>query len=218
MSTDNREDYLINILRLTDGVRVVKTTEIANYMDVAPASVTEMLKTLSREGLVNYERYRGVSLTPEGIAVAKNLRRKHHIMERFLTDVLDVDHQSAHDNACAFEHSMSDDAAVKMCHMIGHKVDGDCDTCPEPCDDKMGIKKISLSIADAEPGDGGTISYVSNRNMAIVRKLISMGFVPGRTVRLDSKVSEDGARIIVIGDSVIALDKELCSSIFIEQS
>lgn len=218
MSTDNREDYLINILRLTDGVRVVKTTEIANYMDVAPASVTEMLKTLSREGLVNYERYRGVSLTPEGIAVAKNLRRKHHIMERFLTDVLDVDHQSAHDNACAFEHSMSDDAAVKMCHMIGHKVDGDCDTCPEPCDDKMGIKKISLSIADAEPGDGGTISYVSSRNMAIVRKLISMGFVPGRTIRLDSKVSEDGARIIVIGDSVIALDKELCSSIFIEQS
>ena len=102
MSTDNREDYLINILRLTEGVGTVKTTEIANYMGVAPASVTEMLKTLSKEGLVNYERYRGVSLTEEGIAAAKNLRRKHHIMERFLTDVLEVDHQSAHDNACAF--------------------------------------------------------------------------------------------------------------------
>ncbi len=218
MSTDNREDYLINILRLTDGTRVVKTTEIANYMDVAPPSVTEMLKTLSKEGLVNYERYRGVSLTPEGVIVAKNLRRKHHIMERFLTDVLDVDHQSAHDNACAFEHSMSDDAAIKMCNMIGHKVDGDCDTCPAPCDEKLGVKRISLCVADAEPGTGGVISHVSNKNMDVVRKLISMGFVPGRTIRLDSKVSNDGARIIAIGDSVIALDKELCSSIFIDQN
>lgn len=218
MSTDNREDYLINILRLTDGTRVVKTTEIANYMDVAPPSVTEMLKTLSKEGLVNYERYRGVSLTPEGVIVAKNLRRKHHIMERFLTDVLDVDHQSAHDNACAFEHSMSEDAAVKMCHMIGHKVDSDCDTCPDPCDEKLGVKRISICVADAEPGTGGTISHISSKNMDVVRKLISMGFVPGRTIRLDSKVSSDGARIIAIGDSVIALDKELCSSIFIDQN
>lgn len=218
MSTDNREDYLINILRLTDGTRVVKTTEIANYMDVAPPSVTEMLKTLSKEGLVNYERYRGVSLTPEGVIVAKNLRRKHHIMERFLTDVLDVDHQSAHDNACAFEHSMSEDAAIKMCNMIGHKVDTDCDTCPTPCDEKLGVKRISLCVADAEPGTGGVISHVSNKNMDVVRKLISMGFVPGRTIRLDSKVSNDGARIIAIGDSIIALDKELCSSIFIDQN
>lgn len=218
MSTDNREDYLINILRLTDGVRVVKTTEIANYMGVAPASVTEMLKILSKEGLVNYERYRGVSLTAEGITVAKNLRRKHHIMERFLTDVLDVDHQSAHDNACAFEHSMSEDAAIKICHMIGHKVDGDCDTCPEPCDEKMGVKKPAICLVDAEPGDWGTISHVSNKDVAVVRKLISMGFVPGRAIKLDSKVSMDGARIILIGDSVIALDKELCSSIFMNQN
>ena len=46
MSTDNREDYLINILRLTEGKGVVKTTELANYMNVSPASVTEMLKVL----------------------------------------------------------------------------------------------------------------------------------------------------------------------------
>ena len=88
MSTDNREDYLINILRLTEGTGVVKTTELANYMKVSPASVTEMLKVLQKEGLVNYERYRGVSLTEEGNIRARDLRRKHHIMERFLTDVL----------------------------------------------------------------------------------------------------------------------------------
>lgn len=216
MSTDNREDYLINILRLTEGVGTVKTTEIANYMGVAPASVTEMLKTLSKEGLVNYERYRGVSLTEEGIAAAKNLRRKHHIMERFLTDVLEVDHQSAHDNACAFEHSMSEDAALRMCQMTGNRVDDDCETCPEPCDAKMGVKKISVCLADMKPGEGGTISHISNRDTTIVRRLISMGFVPGRSVKLDSVISDMGARIVVLGESTVALDWDLCQSIFVD--
>ena len=133
MSTDNREDYLINILRLTDGTGVVKTTELANYMDVSPASVTEMLKVLQKEGLVNYEKYKGVSLTDEGNIKARDLRRKHHIMERFLTDVLEIDHQDAHDQACAVEHSISEDTANKMCRMIGTKVDGDCGTCQNPC-------------------------------------------------------------------------------------
>ncbi len=61
MSTDNREDYLINILRLTDGKAVVKTTELANYMQVSPASDTEMLKDLQKEGHANDERTRAFS-------------------------------------------------------------------------------------------------------------------------------------------------------------
>ena len=82
----------------------------------------------------------------------------------------------------------------------------------------MGVKKPAICLVDAEPGDWGTISHLSNKDVAVVRKLISMGFVPGRAIKLDSKVSVDGARIILIGDSVIALDKELCSSIFMNQN
>ncbi|MCL2317669.1 MAG: hypothetical protein FWC44_01235, partial [Methanomassiliicoccaceae archaeon] len=51
MTTGNREDYLINILRLTEGIDTTKTTELATYMNVSPASVTEMLKVLAAEGL-----------------------------------------------------------------------------------------------------------------------------------------------------------------------
>ena len=63
MTTGNREDYLINILRLTEGEGVAKTTELATYMNVSPASVSEMIKVLAKEGLVNYEKYKGVSLS-----------------------------------------------------------------------------------------------------------------------------------------------------------
>ncbi len=215
MSTDNREDYLINILRLTDGTGVVKTTELANYMQVSPASVTEMLKVLQKEGLVNYERYRGVSLTEEGNIKARGLRRKHHIMERFLTDVLEIDHKEAHDQACAVEHSISDDAANKMCRMIGTKVDGDCGTCSNPCHEVTSITDTCKPVSEMEQGDKGIISHLSSEDGAMIRKLVSMGFVPGREIELSASVSDKGARIIKIGETTIALDRSMASVIFV---
>lgn len=215
MSTDNREDYLINILRLTDGVRTVRTTELAKYMDVSPASVTEMLKVLKKEGLVNYERYRGVSLTEEGNIKARALRRKHHIMERFLTDVLDIDHKEAHDQACAVEHSISDETADRMCRIIGTKVDADCTTCNNPCTEYRSPILNCIAASDMGQGERGRISHLSSENGDVIRKLISMGFVPGRDVELSASVSDKGARIIKIGETTIALDKDMASAIYV---
>ena len=215
MSTDNREDYLINILRITGGSGVVKTTELANYMQVSPASVTEMLKVLQKEGLVNYERYRGVSLTEEGNIKARDLRRKHHIMERFLTDVLEIDHKDAHDQACAVEHSISDDAANKMCRMMGTKVDEDCTTCKNPCSNSVVTVDECTTVSKMKQGDVRKISHLSSEDGTIIRKLISMGFVPGREVELSASVSDKGARIIKIGNTVIALDKDMASAIYV---
>lgn len=218
MNSDSRENYLINILRLTNGEKIVKTTELSKYMNVAPASVTEMLKTLNEEGYVEYRRYKGVSLTEKGISAAKNLRRKHHIMERFLTDIMDENHEIAHEGACVFEHAMTDSVASKMCRMVGTKVDSDCDTCPNPCDDKRGIMAISSTIASMNVGEIGTISHIASDDVSLVKKLVSMGFVPGRKIRLSSKLSDKGVRIIKIGNAAIALDFPSSSAIYVEVS
>lgn len=216
MTTGNREDYLINILRLTEGEGVVKTTELSSYMNISPASVSEMLKVLSKEGLVEYEKYKGVSLTENGLRQAKNLRRKHHIVERFLVDVLDMDHDSAHNEACAFEHSMSNDSANKMCRMIGAKVDSDCETCSDPCRSMTDSGDSTFTITDMEVGDVGVISHLICEEPDKMRKLISMGFVPGRDVAIDSKVSSKGPWIVRIGNSIIALDRGLSSLVFVD--
>ena len=217
MSTDNREDYLINILRLTEGNGVVKTTELANYMNVSPASVTEMLKVLQKEGLVNYERYRGVSLTEEGNNRARDLRRKHHIMERFLTDVLEIDHQDAHEQACAVEHTISEDAANKMCRMTGTRVDEDCGTCKNPCHRSTDKLNDCTPLSDMRQGEKGYISHLASADASVVRKLISMGFVPGREVELSATVSDKGARIIRIGETTIALDRDMASAVHVSK-
>lgn len=215
MSTDNREDYLINILRLTEGEGTVKTTELAHFMNVSPASVSEMLKVLQKDGMVNYQKYKGVSLTEEGIQNARALRRKHHIMERFLTDVLDIDHEQAHSEACAMEHSISDDAVNKMCRMMGTKVSDDCETCTNPCEESKKIVKPSVELIDMNIGTKGVISHLSNDDVNVIKKLISLGFVPGREVEYVSKMSDKGTRIIKVGQTTVALDLETASSIYI---
>ena len=186
---------------------------MAAIMNVAPASVTEMLRTLSEAGLVNYEKYKGVSLTPEGMECARNIRRKHHIVERFLTDVLDIDHQAAHDEACLMEHAISEDSANKICRIIGTKVDSDCNTCSNPC--KNSSK--GRSVADMSPGESGTIAYLRSDDATKVKKLLSMGFIPGREVVLDS-MQNNGPRVVKLGDSIIAIDKDLSGTICLEMS
>ena len=216
MTTGNREDYLINILRLTEGDGVAKTTELASYMGVSPASVSEMIKVLAKEGLVEYEKYKGVSLTEEGIKYARQLRKRHHVLERFLTDYLNVDHKTAHEEACRMEHAISDESAIRMCHMMGTPVDSDCQCCIKPC------KASSNGIANIVPlnrmalNDKGKITYISSDDTDVVKKLISMGFVPGREVSVETILSDGGPRVIRMGNSTMAIDYSLASRIFVD--
>ncbi|MDY0293402.1 MAG: metal-dependent transcriptional regulator [Candidatus Methanomethylophilaceae archaeon] len=218
MSSGNREDYLISILRLTEGETAAKTTELATFMGVSPASVSGMLRELSKEGYVDYTKYKGVSLTEEGLRYARQIRKRHHVMERFLTDILDVDHQTAHEEACRIEHALSDDSAIKMCHMLGTPVDGDCASCSDPCNASRGKIENNVQLSCMRPGDSGRISHLRSDDSCIIKKLISMGFVPGRQVSLDSKVSEKGPRIIEIGNSLVALDRDMASMVFVDIS
>lgn len=212
MTTGNREDYLINILRLTESKGgVVRTSELAAYMEVAPASVTEMVRSLSEAGLVDYQKYKGVSLTPEGKEYAMNLRRKHHIVERFLTDVLEVSHQEAHEEACKIEHSLSDDTASKFCRIIGTRQDHDCSTCTDPCHDDCDC----TTLEDLQPGAKAKISHLRGTSAGNVKKLLSMGFIPGREVSVVSRIN-NGPCVLSLGEATIAIDSELASAVFLE--
>ncbi|MCL2296080.1 MAG: metal-dependent transcriptional regulator [Methanomassiliicoccaceae archaeon] len=217
MTTGNREDYLINILRLTEGENTTKTTELAVYMSVSPASVTEMLKALANEGLVEYERYHGVKLTEEGLAYARQIRKKHHVLENFLINVLNVDRMTAHEEACRLEHALSEESAIKMCQMMGTQVDSDCQSCSVPCKAASSAgTNITASLSDLNPGEHGVISHLRNNDSRVIKKLIMMGFVPGRELTLDSSLPEENMTVVCVENSVVALTADLASSVFID--
>ena len=105
--TSVMEDYLEAIFDLDKEKKVVRVKDIAKRMDVKMPSVSSMLKTLNDRGLVNYEKYEYVELTKEGAEVGKEMRRRHEILLKFLTEILKIDFETADEEACKMEHTLS---------------------------------------------------------------------------------------------------------------
>lgn len=101
------EDYLEAIFDLNKEKKVVRVKDIAKRLDVKMPTVTSMLKSLNKRGLVNYEKYEYVELTAEGLDVGREMRRRHGILYRFLTDILKIDVHMADEEACKMEHTLS---------------------------------------------------------------------------------------------------------------
>lgn len=102
--TANKEDHLKAIYKLGGIKQLVGNKDIARALNIAPASVTEMLGKLSREGLIHYESYKGSRLTDEGMRIAISLVRGHRLWEVFLMRHLGYSWSEAHEDAELLEH------------------------------------------------------------------------------------------------------------------
>ena len=219
VTTGNREDYLIAILRLTENGTAAKTTELAQHMEVSPASVSEMLKILSKDGLVEYAKYRGVRLTEQGLINARLTRKRHHIIEKFFTDILALDHETAHQEAHRIEHAISDEAAQKICDMLGNPPDCDCQCCVNPCKSVSGGGiSITMSLKDLAPGVAGKIVYLKSDDSAVMQKLIGMGLIPGREVQVSGSEGAKGVVTVSVNGQFVALGDELADYVYVESA
>ena len=106
MLTKVVEEYVEVIYDLGKGEKIVDTNSIASTLNVKPGSVTEMLKKLQNIGLVNYVKYRGVTLTSAGCDVAQELREKHRILAEFL-EIIGIQKEIADIDACQIEHNIT---------------------------------------------------------------------------------------------------------------
>jgi len=88
----NIEEYLEAIYKISQSEESVKTSRISKDLGITPASVTEMLKRLDKMDYVEYSQYKGAKLTEKGLKIAKNITRKHRLLERFLHDILKLTH------------------------------------------------------------------------------------------------------------------------------
>lgn len=104
--TSTQEDYLETMLRLVEEKRVARVKDIAARMHVHKSSVASALRTLSERGLVNYEPYELITLTPEGEEAAQRVADRHDAIEEFFRTVLHVDEATASEVACQMEHAV----------------------------------------------------------------------------------------------------------------
>ncbi len=97
------EDYVELIYNIQNEKGKVHTNDIAQFLDINPASVTEVFQKLSSEGYIDYEKYSGVTLTSEGEKIAIATKKRHETLKNFLT-ILGIDENIADEDACKIEH------------------------------------------------------------------------------------------------------------------
>ncbi len=111
---ESAEDYLEAILAIESPGRLVRIKELAGRVGVSRPSVVAAVAALAARGLVRHERYGGVELTEAGRRAAREVRRRHAVLRRFLTDFLGVSASIADADACRMEHTLSPETVDRL--------------------------------------------------------------------------------------------------------
>ena len=110
--SESLEDYLEAILELEETHKVARAKDIAEKLGVQRGSVTGSLKALKEKGLIEQEHYGYVSLTKQGVRMAREIARRHTVLKDFLLSVLQLAPQEAEDVACKMEHALVNKSSV----------------------------------------------------------------------------------------------------------
>lgn len=100
------EDYLEVISELIELKGYATSSAISNYMNVSPPSVTKMLRRLYKDGYLDYTKYRGLSLTPNGRHISNEIRQKHNDLLNFF-EIIGVDVTIANKDVEGIEHHLN---------------------------------------------------------------------------------------------------------------
>jgi len=192
--SENIEEYLEILYRNGSNGEQVSTTTLSKELGIAPGSVTQMLKKLESLGYIDYAPYKGAILTNEGMKIAQKITRKHRILEKFLKDVLKINEENIHAQACEMEHTLSDEAERALCTML-HNPDlcpddnvipacnfdfESCNECYSQKDfDKVMNREFNLlSISELTSNTEGTVSFIRGSN-ELLDEIISMDIEVG---------------------------------------
>ncbi|HUK64881.1 MAG TPA: metal-dependent transcriptional regulator [Dongiaceae bacterium] len=212
------EDYLKAIYQLARGGGHAATSAIAERLDVAPASVTGMIKRLAESGHVEHEPYRGVRLTPGGRSAALAVVRRHRILETYLITRLGYDWSTVDEEAERLEHAVSDQLVERMAFALGHPR-YDPHGAPIPTADGIIEETAFVSLADVEVGQSSVLRQVGDDDAERLRYLQSLGLVPMATLRVIERQPYGGPVTVRVGDRDTkdrVIGPELEASLFVE--
>lgn len=197
--TRSVEDYLKSVFHLTSQGGFATTSDIAEMLEVAPPSVSGMMKRLSETGLIEHVPYRGVQLTPQGRRAALQMIRRHRILESYLTTKLGYDWGDVHVEAERLEHAVSEKLIDRMADALGApRYDPHGAPIPTAAGE---IEETELvSLADAEVGGSVVLQEVGDEHPARLHYLAEQGLTPGVRLTVIDRQPFNGPTTARLGD------------------
>lgn len=209
------EDYLKTIYELASRDGVAATSDVANALGVAPASVTGMIRRLAAQGLLDYVKYRGVHLTPDGRRAALSTIRRHRILETYLTRVLGYPWDRVHDEAERLEHAASDELIECMSAAMGHPT-ADPHGAPIPTAAGDVDERLLQTLGEVPVGVRAQMVRVSDKNPELLRYLADISLQPGVEVTVMERAPFDGPITLKLGNSQAIVGATLAAQVLVE--
>ena len=215
MRSENVENYLTAIFRLTRETSTTSTSALAEHLGLAAGTVTGMLKRLSEQGLVEHVPYYGAQLTERGRSQALNLVRRHRLIEQFLVQVLGYAWDGVHAEAERLEHAVSDELVDRMAAVLGHPAE-DPHGAPIPTNGEPFEEPLLPCLEDLEVGGGAVLRRVPDEDPEALRYLARIGLVPGAELTLMERTPCRGPLRIRVGNEEHYLGMELSRQLRVE--
>jgi len=184
------ENYLKAIYQGTgsmpDPQGLLPMGQLAAALGVAPGTATTMVKTLAESGLVHYEPYTGVALTPAGERLAALVLRRHRLIELFLVRVMGYAWDEVHDEAEHLEHVVSDRLVDKMDEMLGRpEVDPHGD--PIPNADGLVKPQEAENLLTCALNTPMTVTRIIDQDRAFLRFIEQHSLKPGEPIEVEAR-------------------------------
>jgi DtxR family Mn-dependent transcriptional regulator len=186
MMSESTDMYLVTTALLRKGNEPVPLSLLANHLAISPVSTNEMCRKLEERGLIEYQPYKGVTLTEDGEAVARRVLGRRRLWEVFLAERLDIEREEATAIACQLEHISSDRLVEALAAFLNQPA-----TVPE-----MDQVPPPRPLSSCTAGQRGRVEAIT-ANDVTVRFLHAQGVEPGAVVEVLAE-GGDGALFLAV--------------------
>jgi DtxR family Mn-dependent transcriptional regulator len=223
LASSTVENYLKAIFLGTAGTSVDEPTvllpmgQLSAALGVAPGTATAMVKTLAESGLVRYEPYAGVALTPAGEKLAALVVRRHRLIELFLVQVLGFGWDEVHDEAEQLEHAVSDRLIARIDEMLGQPA---VDPHGDPIPDAQGALRPQdvQTLLTCPLSTTVTVTRVLDQDKTFLRFIERHDLKPGQSITVEARDgAADSVRIRGIGPEPITIGARAASKVLVAE-
>jgi len=215
LASTTTENYLKAIYNVEHNLGYANTTLIAGELQVSLPTVNSMFKKLGDAGLINYKKYKNISLTAKGKKTAALIIRKHRLTEMFLTEKMGFGWEEVHVIAEQIEHIQSQRFFDRIDEILGFPM---VDPHGSPIPDKQGkMKKLNLMpLNKAVVGTKYMLKSVTDTSAEFLSYLNVKGMGLGLTLKITKKEDYDGSITIAMNKNYTVVSEKIAQKLLVE--
>ncbi|KAJ1684447.1 hypothetical protein LUZ63_020202 [Rhynchospora breviuscula] len=220
--------YLRTIYELVEEGITPLRARIAERLHQSGPTVSQTVARMERDGLLTVEGDRHLELTTEGMALATRVMRKHRLAERLLTDVIGLEWELVHEEACRWEHVMSEDVEKRLMTLLEHPTESPygnpipgLSELGESDDPELfmeGVEPLADFTGDVVRVRVSRIAEELQKDEDLMRALRRVGATPGAVVNASRAADADDAVMVGSGGESAEILLEAAEHIFVRRA